>query len=193
MTNPIVTCTSCQQPNATGSTTCAHCGVALQGSQAQTAGASQTQPPPLPPWTATPPPNPSSPPPHATLPPGIGEHPHSLTQRGFLASLFDTSFTSMVGTKLVRVLYVLTIVCVGLTALFYILIAFHQSSALGILVLLVVAPLMSLFTLGFARIVLEICIALFQIMADSNELVAQGRRKDSALQTSTSSTPQSTQ
>jgi hypothetical protein len=176
MTDPTVTCTSCHQPNATGSTFCVHCGAALEGSQAQTAGTRQTQPPP--PRAATPPPNPSSPPPHATLPPGIGEHPRSLTQRDFLASLFDISFTSMVGTKLVRALYVLTIIWVGLTALFYILIAFHQSAALGILVLLVVAPVMSLFTLGFARLVLEICIGLFQIMANSNELVAQGRRED---------------
>jgi hypothetical protein len=180
MTDPTVTCTSCHQPNATGSTFCVHCGAALQGSQEQTAGTGQTQPPPPPPppRAATPPPNPSSPPPHATLPPGIGEHPLSLTQRGFLASLFDISFTSMVGTKLVRALYVLTIIWVGLTALFYIIIAFHQSSTLGILVLLVVAPVMSLFTLGFVRLVLEICIGLFQIMANSNELVAQGRRED---------------
>jgi hypothetical protein len=178
MTDSTITCKICQQPNAAGSTFCEHCGALLQGSQTQAAGAGQTQPPPPPPRAATPPPNPSSPPPHYALPRGIGEHPFSLTQRSFLASLFDISFTSLVGTKLVRVLYVLTIIWVGLTALFYILIAFHQSPTLGILVLLVVAPVISLFTLGFARIVLEICIGLFQIMANSNELVAQGRRED---------------
>jgi hypothetical protein len=174
MTDSTITCGICQQPNAAGSTFCEHCGASLQGPQTQAAG---TQPPP-PPRAATPPPNPSGPPPYAALPRGISEHPFSLTQRGFLASLLDISFTSMVGTKLVRVLYLLTIIWVGLTALFYILLAFHQSPTLGILVLLVVAPVMSLFMLGFARIILEICIGLFQIMANSNELVAQGRRKD---------------
>jgi hypothetical protein len=177
MTDSTITCEMCQQPNVAGSTFCEHCGTSLQGSQTQAAGAGHTQPPP-PPRAATPPPNQSGPPPHATLPRGVSEHPLSLTQRGFLASLLDISFTSMVGTKLVRVLYLLTIIWVGLTALFYILLAFHQSPTLGILVLLVVAPVISLFTLGFARIVLEICIGLFQIMANSNELVAQGRRKE---------------
>jgi hypothetical protein len=175
MTDSIITCGICQQPNAAGSTFCEHCGASLQGPQTQAAG---TQPPPPPPRAATPPPNPSGPPPHVALPRGISEHPLSLTQRGFLASLLDVSFTSMVGTKLVRVLYVLTIIWVGLTALFYIILAFHQSPTLGILVLLVVAPVISLFMLGFARIILEICIGLFQIMANSNELVAQGRRED---------------
>jgi hypothetical protein len=177
MADSTITCTICQQSSAAGSTFCEHCGASLQRSQTQAAGAGQTQPPP-PPRAPTLPPNPSGPPPHAALPRGISEHPVSLSQRGFLASLFDISFTSLVGTKLVRVLYVLTIIWVGLTALFYILLAFHQSPTLGILVLLIVAPVMSLFMLGFARIVLEICIGLFQIMANSNELVAQGRRTD---------------
>jgi hypothetical protein len=175
MTESTFTCTICQQPSAAGSAFCEHCGAPLQGSQTQAAGAGQTPPPPR---AATPPPNPAGPPPYAALPRGISEHSLSITQRGFLASLLDISFTSLVGTKLVRVLYVLTIIWVGLTALFYILLAFHQSPTLGILVLLVVAPVMSLFMLGFVRIVLEICIGLFQIMANSNELVAQGRRAD---------------
>lgn len=176
MSDSTITCEVCQQPNAAGSTFCEHCGTSLQGPQTQASGAGQTQAPP-PPRAATPPPNQPGPPPYTTPPRGISEHPLSLTQRGFLASLLDISFTSMVGTKLVRVLYVLTIIWVGLTALFYILLAFHQSPTLGILVLLVVAPVMSLFMLGFVRIVLEICIGLFQIMANSNELVAQGRRE----------------
>ncbi len=45
--------------------------------------------------------------------------------------------------------------------------------------LLIVAPVIALFILGFARLALEICIALFQIMANTNELVAQGRRESS--------------
>jgi len=162
MTDVTLTCASCEQPNASGSTFCVHCGTALTGSQAQPAGAGQAQSPP-----------------HATLPPGIREHSASLTQHGFLASLFDVSFTSMVGTKLVRAVYVLTMIWVGLLALLYILLGFHESAALGVVMLLIVAPVIALFMLGFARLVLEICIALFQIMANTNELVAQGRRDSS--------------
>jgi hypothetical protein len=177
MTNVSLSCASCEQPNAAGSAFCVRCGTALTGWQAQPAGAGQAQSPP--PRAAVPPPMPPGPPPHATLPPGIREHPASLTQRGFLASLFDVSFTSMVGTKLVRAVYVLTMIWVGLLSLIYILLGFHQSVALGVVMLLIVAPVIALFMLGFARLALEICIALFQIMANTNELVAQGRRESS--------------
>ena len=85
----------------------------------------------------------------------------------------------MVGTKLVRAVYVLTMIWVGLLSLIYILLGFHQSVALGIVMLLIVAPVIALFMLGFARLALEICIALFQIMANTNEMVAQGRRESS--------------
>jgi hypothetical protein len=109
----------------------------------------------------------------------LNEHPGSLTQRGLFTSLFDTSFTSLVTTKLVRVLYVVAMIWIGLSAAVYILLGFHVSPGVGILMLFIVAPVSSLFLLGLTRILLEMCIALFQIMANSNELVAQGRSKAS--------------
>lgn len=86
----------------------------------------------------------------------------------------------MVGTKLVRVLYVLAMIWIGFTTLFYIFVAFHLSPGLGVVVLFILAPVSSLFMLGLTRIVLELCIGLFQVMANSNELVAQGRRDTSS-------------
>ncbi len=130
---------------------------------------SATSPPPLPP---TPPS--TEPPPHF----GIGEHPDSLTQRSVLVSLFDFSFTSLVGTKLVRVLYVLATLWIGITALVYIVAGFHISPGIGLVVLVLLAPLSSLFLLGVTRIFLELCIGLFQVTANSHELVAQGQRKE---------------
>jgi hypothetical protein len=132
---------------------------------------SAASPPPLPP---TPPS--TEPPPHF----GIGEHPDSLSQRGVLVSLFDLSFTSLVGTKLVRALYVLAMIWIGLTALSYVVLGFRISSTFGLLVLCVFAPISSLFLLGITRIWLELCIGLFQVTANSNELVAQGRRNGSS-------------
>lgn len=168
MTDSIATCPNCAKPNDPGSAYCVHCGVALPASSPT-------------PGNSPPPPPASPPPPRPTAPvPGLSEHPASLSQRGFLASLFDVSFTSLVTTKLVRVIYLLAMIWIGLTALVYILVAFHLSPGVGILVLFVVAPVSSLFMLGFTRILLELCIGLFQIMANSNELVAQGRRDASS-------------
>ncbi len=166
MANATVSCPSCSKPTAGDSALCVHCGVAIQTS----APSPDHYPPPPPlgqPGTA------------GTQGFVLGEHPDSLTQRGFLASLLDVSFTSMLGTKLIRVIYVLAMVWVGLTALLYVLLAFHLSPGLGLIVLLVVAPVSSLFVLGLTRAVLELCIGIFQIVANSNELVAQGRRTES--------------
>jgi hypothetical protein len=163
MADVTAPCVSCGKPKNPDAAYCVHCGAA----QVNPAPSGHTPPPADPLRT------------FATPNFVLNEHPASLTQRGFLASLFDTSFTSLVGTKLVRVLYLLAMIWVGLIALFYILFAFHISPTLGLLVLLVVAPISSLFMLGFTRIVLELCIGLFQVMANSNELVAQGRRKES--------------
>jgi Domain of unknown function (DUF4282) len=96
-----------------------------------------------------------------------------------LASLFDVTFTSLVGTKLVRVLYVLAMVWIGLTALFYIFLGFHTSPIAGLAVLFIAAPLISLILLGITRLALELYIAIFQLMANTNELVAQNRRDPS--------------
>jgi Domain of unknown function (DUF4282) len=112
--------------------------------------------------------------------PALGEHPASLTQSGVFASLFDLSFTSLVTTKLVRFLYLLAMIWIGISAAFYIFFAFHLGPGIGIVVLFILAPVSSLFLLGFMRMLLELCIALFQIMANSNELVAQGRRDTSS-------------
>jgi Domain of unknown function (DUF4282) len=161
------TCTNCGRSGEPNTAYCAHCGAAASPN-AQAPGGSA--PPPPPPGA---PPRPTSP---AFV---LSEHPASLTQRGVLASLFDVSFTSLVTTKLVRVLYVLAMIWIGLTAALYILLGFHISPGIGVLVLFIIAPVSSLFMLGLMRILLELCIGLFQIMANSNELVAQGRHKAS--------------
>jgi Domain of unknown function (DUF4282) len=107
----------------------------------------------------------------------VGEHSASLTQRSLLVSLFDTTFTSLTGTKIVRLLYVLSMIMIGLIALFFVIVAFHHSSGVGIVVLFVIAPLFSLFWLIYTRLLFELYISVFQIMANSNELVAQGRSR----------------
>jgi hypothetical protein len=90
---------------------------------------------------------------------------------GFLGSLFDLSFTSLVTTRLIKVLYVLAIILIGLEALIWVLVGFHQSVAVGVVVLFILAPLISLVALTYTRVLLEVVIALFRIMENTGELV----------------------
>ena len=87
-----------------------------------------------------------------------------MPEQGFLASLFDVSFRSLVTTKVIKVLYILSMIGIGLLALAFVVAAFNNDAATGLLVLIIVAPLMSLLYLIYVRVLLEIVIAVFRIM-----------------------------
>ena len=98
-----------------------------------------------------------------------------MPDRGFLASLFDVSFSSLVTTKVIKVLYILSMIVIGLGALGFIGAAFANSVAFGLLTLVIIAPLVSLLYLIYVRVLLEIVIAIFRIMETNTELVALQR------------------
>lgn len=91
----------------------------------------------------------------------------------FFGSLFDLSFTSLVTTRIIKVLYVLAIVVIGLYTFIFIAAGFNHSTADGILVLVIGAPIFALISLVYTRVLLEVVIALFRIMENTGELVAQ--------------------
>lgn len=101
-------------------------------------------------------------------------------QKGFFASLFDISFRSLVTTRIIRVLYVLYMIAIGLVALGFIVSAFNANTALGVLVLVIGAPLAFFVYLIFVRVWLEVVIALFRIMENTQQLVEQGSRISAA-------------
>jgi Domain of unknown function (DUF4282) len=82
-------------------------------------------------------------------------------------------------TKIIRLIYVLSIIAIGLLALVSVVSAFHSSTGAGFLVLLIIAPAMSLFLLVYVRVLLELFIALMRIMENTGELVVQGRSSSS--------------
>jgi hypothetical protein len=84
-------------------------------------------------------------------------------EEGFFRSLFDISFTSFITTKIIKFLYVLALVLIGLGALILIVSAFLASVAAGAFVLLIVAPLMTFLYVIYARVVLEVIIQIFRI------------------------------
>jgi Domain of unknown function (DUF4282) len=96
-------------------------------------------------------------------------------QKGFFGSLFDVSFSSLITTKVIKVLYVLSMILIGLTALVFVGGAFSQSAAGGIVTLLVFAPLAALLYLIYVRVILEVIICVFRIMETNVELVSLQR------------------
>jgi len=100
-----------------------------------------------------------------------------MPEQGFLASLFDVEFKSLITTKVIKVLYILSMIVIGLAALAFVVAAFANSVAGGLIVLLIVAPLVALLYLIYVRVLLEIVIAVFRIMETNTELVALQRSR----------------
>jgi hypothetical protein len=94
---------------------------------------------------------------------------------GFFKSLFDLSFSTLVTPKVIKFIYVLTLIGIGLTALVFIIAAFNQSSGFGALTLLIIAPILSLFYVVYARVFLEFFIAIFRLAETNAELVSLKR------------------
>lgn len=94
-----------------------------------------------------------------------------MEQKGFLASLFDVSFSSLITTKVIKVIYIISMIVIGLAALVFIGGAFANSAAAGVFMLVIVAPIVSLVYLIYTRVFLEVIIVLFRIMETNVELV----------------------
>jgi hypothetical protein len=115
--------------------------------------------------------------------------------KGFFGSLFDLSFSSFVTIRLVKVLYILTLV---LLVLAYLGIAvaifsgggeeatftsegtFETTSddgnpALGVLWLIVIGPLLLFFYLLFYRVIFELIVVVFRIFENTRDQLALTR------------------
>jgi len=102
--------------------------------------------------------------------------PDSAAVQGFLASLFDLSFTSFITTKLIKVLYVLGMVSSALMALFLVISGFARGSGTGLFMLIIVAPVLFLISVIYCRVLMELFILFFRMAEHLAELVRQGRR-----------------
>ncbi len=160
-----VYCASCGQQVVEGAQFCENCG-ASQSATTTPRRSEQTPGPTWAPGTVAP-----------RMAPGGATTGSSLTQRGFFASLFDLSFTSLVATKVIKFLYVVSLILIVIYAVVLTIAAFRVSSALGAVVLLIGAPLLSLLYIIYTRVLLELFMAIFRIMENTSEIVAQGRSR----------------
>jgi hypothetical protein len=102
-----------------------------------------------------------------------------MGDKGFFGSLFDISFSSLITTKVIKVLYVISLIVIGLFALVFIVAAFSNSVGLGILTLVVFAPIGALLYVIYTRVILEFIIVVFRIAEYTREMVELTRRQAS--------------
>src|SRR5262245_9012275 len=79
-----------------------------------------------------------------------------MQAKGFLASLFDYSFSTFITSRIIKVLYILTTIVLVLWTIAVILWAFNASTGLGIGMLLIGGPIFFLISLIYSRVVLEL-------------------------------------
>jgi uncharacterized membrane protein YcjF (UPF0283 family) len=87
------------------------------------------------------------------------------SSKGFLASLFDFTFSSFVTPKIVKFVYVLASIGLGLLYLALVIGSFSQSAGLGVLSLVVGAVIFIVY-LAFIRMTLEFYYAIVRMSED---------------------------
>jgi Domain of unknown function (DUF4282) len=118
-------------------------------------------------------PQPGPPPGQASPPQAAPGEVRTATQ-GFINSLFDFSFTSFVTPKVIRILYALIMIGVGLGVLFFVILAFRLNAVLGAISLLILGPVYFLVTMAFYRLVLEFFMVTFRIYEELHLIRRRG-------------------
>lgn len=85
-----------------------------------------------------------------------------MEEKGFLATIFDFSFTEFVTTKVIKFLLGLAMVVNIIVTIFWIVGGFNISILMGILSV-VLSPVIYLILMLFSRIYLELIIVIFRI------------------------------
>ena len=86
----------------------------------------------------------------------------SSPSSGFLSALFDLSFTSFITTKIIKLLYIISMVGAAIVALSVIVAGFNVNSGVGLLAL-ILSPIAFLLVVAYSRVTLELVIVFFRI------------------------------
>ncbi len=81
----------------------------------------------------------------------------------FFQRLFDFSFKEFVTPSIIKFLYTVLLIIIGLGTVAYIVIAFTQSFTNGVITL-IISPLIALLWVIMARVYLEVVMVLFRIL-----------------------------
>lgn len=92
-------------------------------------------------------------------------------EKGFIGSLFDFSFTSLVTPKIIKVLYILFTIWTAIIGLSMLIYSFKVGGVWGgLFVLVIVEPIFILLTLGIYRVVLEMFMVVFRIYEETKQI-----------------------
>jgi len=100
--------------------------------------------------------------------------PGASDAKGFVASLFDTSFSSFVTPKVIRVVYVIIMIVIAIETLGYIGFGFISFHLFGI-IFLPIALLIGLVSLAIARMSFELIMVIFRIGDDMHAMRTNNR------------------
>lgn len=106
---------------------------------------------------------------YPTMPPQFGSYRLKTESRGFIKTLFDTSFSSFITVRFVQVLYVISIFVLSAAALIAVVGAFDDSfgSGLGVLLLGWIPYLLALVLI---RIFFESIVAVVRIAQNTSAI-----------------------
>jgi hypothetical protein len=95
--------------------------------------------------------------------------------KGFIKSLYDFSFSSLVTTKIIKALYILITVVYSLFAIVA-FIGLVSRGGVDIAIGLIVVPVAYIIYLAIARVTLEVVVVLFRIAEYVRDIRDQGQR-----------------
>lgn len=108
-------------------------------------------------------------------PPASGAPPHPYVERrGFFGRVFDLSFHEFITPSIIKVLFIISIVVIGLGVLALIITGFATGAGTG--VLFVIGGLIGGFlAILYVRVILELFIVFFRIHDNTEEMVKSAR------------------
>jgi hypothetical protein len=96
--------------------------------------------------------------------------------KDFFGSLFDFSFTNFITSKIIKLLYGLSILGAAVLAFVVIIAGFARGTGSGVFALLIFAPLVFLLCVIYTRVGLELIIVLFRIAEHIAQIAEQTRK-----------------
>jgi hypothetical protein len=114
----------------------------------------------------------------------------SSTTKGFFSSLFDTSFSSLIATRVIKVAYVIAIVIVSLEAVGVLIAALATKKVGAVVAAIILIPIVSLLSLIWIRILLELVIIIFRIGDDVRRITMSSVLSDQGHAAPTTSAEQ---
>lgn len=100
--------------------------------------------------------------------------PFTRSPGGFVSSLFDFSFRELITPKVIRVLYMLIVIAIGLGSLVVLLGALFSGDIATIVLSLIGVPIGFLLYVILARVYMEILIVIFRIGEDVADIADRG-------------------